>query len=83
MKKKLPRSIRKYIRKEKARIRREVFDLKEQDSLISKIYEKLFKKPEVKKEESQKPKKEINKKETKKDKKEKNIKETPINKNDN
>jgi len=36
--KKLPRSIRKHIRKEKARIRREVFDIKEQEKLISELY---------------------------------------------
>lgn len=40
MKKKLPKSIRKHIRKEKARIRREVFDVEEQKKLISKLYEK-------------------------------------------
>ncbi len=40
MKKKLPKSIRKYIRREKARIRREVLDLEEQNKLINKLYEK-------------------------------------------
>jgi len=45
----LPNSIRKFIRKEKARIRREVLDLKEQEKLISQLYEKLLKKPEYKK----------------------------------
>ena len=39
-KRKLPKSIRKYIRKEKARIRREVFDIKEQKRLIKELYEK-------------------------------------------
>jgi len=39
--KKLPKSLRKYIRKEKARIRREVLDLKEQEQLISELYKKL------------------------------------------
>lgn len=43
-KKKLPRSIRKYIRKEKARIRREVLDLREQEKLIAKLYQKFLKK---------------------------------------
>ena len=38
MKKKLPKSIRKFIRKEKARIRREVLNLKEQEKLISELY---------------------------------------------
>lgn len=40
-KKKLPKSIRKYIRREKARIRREVLSLKEQERLINEIYQKL------------------------------------------
>jgi len=43
MKKKLPKSIRKYIRREKARIRREVLDLKEQEKLISELYQKILK----------------------------------------
>ena len=46
----LPKSVRKFIREEKARIRRQVLDLKEQEKLISQLYEKLLKKPEVKKE---------------------------------
>ena len=41
MKKKLHRSIRKHIRKEKARIRREVFDLKKQKELIKQLYQKF------------------------------------------
>ncbi len=44
--KKPPKSIRKYIRKEKARIRREVLDIKEQEKLIQELYQKLFKKDE-------------------------------------
>ncbi len=43
MKKKLPRSIRKYIRKEKARIRREVLDLEERKTLIGQLYNKFLK----------------------------------------
>jgi len=39
--KKLSKGIRKYIRKEKARIRREVLDIKEQKRLIKELYEKL------------------------------------------
>jgi len=39
----LPKSLRKYIRKEKARIRREVLDFKEQEKLISELYKKFFK----------------------------------------
>ena len=41
--KKIPKSIRKFIRKEKARIRREVLYLKEQEKQISELYEKVFK----------------------------------------
>jgi hypothetical protein len=40
---KLPKSIRKFIRKEKARIRREVLDLKEQERLIRELYQKFLK----------------------------------------
>jgi len=43
-KKNLPKSTRKYIRKEKARIRREVLDLKERERLIAELYDKIFKK---------------------------------------
>jgi len=43
MKRKLPKGIRKYIRKEKARIRREILDLKEQEKLIQELYQSLFK----------------------------------------
>ncbi len=39
--KKLSKGIRKYIRKEKARIRREVLDIEEQKRLIKELYEKL------------------------------------------
>jgi len=42
-KKKLPKSTRKYIRLEKARIRREALDLKEQEKLIKELYQKFFK----------------------------------------
>ena len=37
----LPKSIRKHIREEKARIRREVLDLEEQKRLIRELYEKF------------------------------------------
>lgn len=47
-KKRLPKSIKKYIRREKARIRREVLNIKEQDELIDRLYQKLFKKSESK-----------------------------------
>lgn len=39
----MPKSVRKFIRKEKARIRREVLDVKGQEELIRKMYEKLKK----------------------------------------
>lgn len=41
--KKLPKSIRKHIQKEKARIRREVFDIEEQKRLINELYQKFQK----------------------------------------
>ncbi|MBZ1345110.1 MAG: hypothetical protein KY055_00465 [Candidatus Nealsonbacteria bacterium] len=41
MKKKLPKNLRKYIRREKARIRREVLDLEEQKKLIQELYQKI------------------------------------------
>jgi len=47
-KRKLPKSLRKYIRKEKARIRREVLDIKEQEELISELYQKFLKQYENK-----------------------------------
>ena len=40
--KRLPRSLRKYIRKEKARIRREVLDLEKQKELIGQLYERFL-----------------------------------------
>ena len=45
---KLPKSVRKYIRKEKARIRKEVLDLKEQERLIQQLYQKFLKQYENK-----------------------------------
>jgi len=44
--KRLPKSLRKFIRKEKARIRREVLDLKEQKRLVNEIYQKFFRIPD-------------------------------------
>ena len=38
--KKLSKSIRKFIREEKARIRRKFLDLKEQEKLINELYQK-------------------------------------------
>jgi hypothetical protein len=42
-KKKMPHSTRKYIRKEKSRIRRQVLDIKEQDKKIEELYQKATK----------------------------------------
>lgn len=42
-KNKMPKSSRKFIRKEKARIRREVLDIEEQKELIAKIYKRFSK----------------------------------------
>ena len=42
MVRKLPKGIRKYIRKEKARIRWEVFDKEEQEKKIEEIYQKFL-----------------------------------------
>ena len=38
----MPKSLRKFIRKEKARIRREVLDLKEQEKLIKILQDKFY-----------------------------------------
>lgn len=38
----MPKSIRKYIRGEKARIHREVFDIKEQKRLIGELYKRFL-----------------------------------------
>ncbi len=50
MKKKLPKSLRKYIRQEKARIRRGILDLKEQEKKIQEVYQKIFEKLKTKNE---------------------------------
>ncbi len=42
--KRLPKSIRKHIRQEKARLRREFLDIAEQNKRIKDIYERLAKK---------------------------------------
>jgi hypothetical protein len=39
--KRFPKSLRKYLRREKARIRREVLDTKEQEKQIQQLYEKI------------------------------------------
>ena len=43
MKKKFPKSLRKYIREEKARIRREFLNLNEQEEKIKKFLESFYK----------------------------------------
>ncbi|MFC1663563.1 hypothetical protein ACFL0A_00300 [Patescibacteria group bacterium] len=43
-KRKLPQGLRKFIRQEKARIRREVLDIKKQKEEIQKLYQEIFKK---------------------------------------
>lgn len=48
MKRKLSKSLRKFIRKEKARIRREVLDTNEQKRLIDELYKKFLKQDEDK-----------------------------------
>lgn len=42
-KKKLPKSVRKHIREEKARIRREVLDPERRQELINQLYDKFLK----------------------------------------
>jgi len=46
--KKLPSSLRKFIRREKGRIRREFSDLKEQEKRIEDMYNKVTPKTEIK-----------------------------------
>ncbi|HJN62291.1 MAG TPA: hypothetical protein QGH92_01680 [Candidatus Parcubacteria bacterium] len=46
--KRLPKSVRKFIRREKARIRREVLDIKEEKKLIEELYQGFFNKLEGK-----------------------------------
>lgn len=45
MAKKLPKSLRKFIRGEKAHLRREFLDTKKQAEEISKLYQRFFKQP--------------------------------------
>lgn len=47
-KKRLPLSLRKYIRKEKARIKREVLDFKKQKEEIEKLYQRIFEQYKIK-----------------------------------
>ncbi len=41
-KKRIPKGLRKYIRKEKTRIRREILDVKEQEKLIEELCQKQY-----------------------------------------
>lgn len=43
-KKKLNKSVRKFIRQEKARIRRDFLDVKKRQQLLEELYKKFFKK---------------------------------------
>jgi len=43
MKKRLPKSLRKFIRTEKARIRREVLEVEKQEEQIKQLYKKFLK----------------------------------------
>ena len=55
MEKNIPKSIRKFIRKEKSRIRREVLYLEEQKKQILGLYEKVFKNLQKKLKETKSP----------------------------
>lgn len=46
MGKRLPKSVRKFIRQEKARIRRGILDFKEQNKIIEELYSKFLPKPD-------------------------------------
>ena len=48
MKNNLPKSLRKYIRQEKARIHRDVFNRGEQKKLIDELYQKVIESPKIK-----------------------------------
>ena len=49
-----PKSVRKYIRLQKARIRREIFDVQKQRELIQELRQRFVKKPEKKEEKPRK-----------------------------
>ena len=49
MKKKMPKSIRKFIRKEKSRLRREVLDGTKRKELVSELYSRFLAKTEIRK----------------------------------
>jgi hypothetical protein len=66
MKNNLPKSTKKFIRREKARIHQEIFDQKEQKKLIDELYQKVIKSPKIKEQVSETKNKSIkvSKKET-------------------
>jgi len=45
---KLPRGVRKYVRQEKARLRRGILDIEEQERLISELYKRYGREKEEK-----------------------------------
>lgn len=47
MKRKLPKSWRKYLRQQKAHLRREILDVAEQNKQITKLYEQISPKSKV------------------------------------
>ena len=63
--KKMPKSVRIFIRNEKARIRHQFFDAKKQNEMIAEIYAKLAKKPEPVAEKMKEVKTETKKEKTK------------------
>jgi hypothetical protein len=48
MKNNLPKSTKKFIRREKAQIHQDIFDQKEQKKLIDELYQKVIKSPKIK-----------------------------------
>ena len=75
----MPKSTRKFIRTEKARIRRQFFDYKKQQEMIGKIYSDISKKPEASSKPAEvkeaKPEKIAEKKDTKKQEKKTKVKD--------
>ena len=83
--KKLPNSTRKFVRLEKARIRRDILDPKKQEEMIEEVYNKIFNKQPIqgdtKKVEAKKKEKPNQKSKIQKSKKEKSkIEKTKTNK---
>ncbi|OGZ65077.1 MAG: hypothetical protein A2812_00735 [Candidatus Staskawiczbacteria bacterium RIFCSPHIGHO2_01_FULL_36_16] len=68
MSKKMPQSTKKFIRREKVRIRRQFLDSKKQKEMIDKLYSDILNKPEAKKEEPKQVKESPKEKQKKEDK---------------